>query len=109
MDKRELLFKLNKMKTTHEINSLKEQVDSHKEEIASTKNSFKEAINQYDIAVRDSVEKLQNEIIILNQEKDSLQKENEVYKRMLNKIPRFIVKLFNKNDYKKLNKGENDG
>ena len=97
MDKRELLFKLNKMKTTHEINSLKEQVDSHKEEIASTKNSFKEAINQYDIAVRDS------------QEKDSLQKENEVYKRMLNKIPRFIVKLFNKNDYKQLNKGENDG
>ena len=38
MDKRELLFKLNKMKTTHEINSLKEQVDSHKEEIISTKN-----------------------------------------------------------------------
>ena len=106
MKEQEILYKLNKMKDSHEINTLKKQVQEHKREIVSNKTSFKEAAGKYHSLVQDSIIKLQNEIATLNREKAILQNENKTYKKMLKRIPKFIVKLFNKNEYKFLDEGD---
>ena len=105
MKEQEVLYKLNKMKRTHEISSLRRQVIDHQKAIISYKSSFKDAADQYHSFVQESIKKLQSEIDTLNKEKIILQNENKTYKNMLNRIPNFIVKLFNKNDYKHLAKG----
>ena len=105
MKEQEVLYKLNKMRRSHEINSLRRQVIDHQKEILSNKSTFKDAAGQYHSFVQETITKLQSEIDTLNKEKIVLQNENKTYRKMLNRIPKFIVKLFNQNDYKYLAKG----
>ena len=66
MKEQEVLYKLNKMKKTHEISSLRRQVINHQKAIISYKSSFKDAADQYHSFVQESIRKLQSEIDTLN-------------------------------------------
>lgn len=109
MDERTILYKLNKIKMDNELNHLKNELTIYKNEIDSNKKSFHGAVKQYDSAVKESISQLERRIVDLEKENELLNNENITYKEMLRKIPRFIVRLFNKNYLKQLGEGENNG
>lgn len=106
MNKKELLYRINSAKTHNKINHLEKQLEKQKDKSLETNENYKKSVNEYNSAVNQSIEKLNQEINSLKEKNVALENENNLYKSIINRIPKFIVRLFSKGNYKLLNKGE---
>ncbi len=102
----EVLLNLNKIKSHNQLVHLKKENEIKDKKMQNLANGCKEIILEYKENSEKIIESMNEKINKLEEEKISLEKENNYYKESFEKIPKIIIKIFCKSNKKLLNKGE---
>lgn len=86
----EFLTKLNIVRKNNYINKLERDNKKNKQRIDKYLENFKKEITLQELEKR----KYLNEINLLIEKNQKLEKENSSYKFILNKIPHFVIRFF---------------
>lgn len=85
----QFLTKLNIVNKSNYINKLEKENKSHKENLNKYTSNFKKVITEMEIERRKNLETIKK----LEGDNKKLKEENNNYKNILNKIPRWIIRI----------------
>lgn len=102
------LYKINNIKTHNQIMRLKKDNEQKTEKMNELITECKNIVLDYQEKNQSKLIKMNETINKLETEKEEIRKQRDYYKNSLDKIPKFILKLFIKNN-KLLDKGEENG
>ena len=90
----EKFIRLNFIQKHNEIIKLKRENKEKDDKIKEVIEDCREISREYNKKQEDIVIKLKNEVTRINSEKEQIEKERDFYKNSLNKIPKFILRIF---------------
>lgn len=102
---KEKIIMINMIKNHNDILRLKSENTKKQQKIDNLVNDCKNIIKEYQEENGKAIREIESKISSLEDENKRLKKEIVFYKEALNKIPRFILRIFNGNA-KELTKGE---
>ena len=102
---KEKIIMLSMIKNHNDILRLKRENTKKQQKIDNLVNDCKNIIKEYQEENGKVIKEIEVKIASLEEENKRLKKEVVFYKEALNRIPRFILRLFNGN-VKELTKGE---
>lgn len=102
------LYKINNIKTHNQIIRLKKDNEQKTEKMNELITECKNIVLDYQEKNQSKLIKMNETINKLETEKENLRKERDYYKNSFDRIPKFVLKLFIKNN-KLLDKGEENG
>ena len=102
------LYKINSVKTNNQIVRLKKENELKDKKMEEVVSECKNIVLDFQAKSKNKVFEMNEKINKLEDENNELRKQRDFYKDSLEKMPKFIVKMFSGKN-KMLEKGEENG